>query len=352
MPPPKSPRRADPLVCGRWPLLLLIWFCPCLARAQSAAERAEARELAGRGFEALNRKDFATAEELFRRADALVHAPTLELDHARALVGLGKLVEGHERYEQVIREGVAPDAPWQWKKAVVEARTELAAVDRRMAWLTITVRGGPAPVVEVDGKVVPGAAQGVRRATNPGVCVVSAHSEGFLPMERSITLEEGAVEELELTLEPDPHAATVRAEPKKPRRIVVVAPPPPPPGPDRTLPIVLLSAGGAALVAGTITGVMAINVRSELESACNGEVCVPMNESEYAHYREQRDKYRTLGTASGVTLAMGAAATLTGAALFLFTGKPPSAETRARAARSPGASLRVGLASVAVTGSF
>jgi len=316
------------------------------------ADIAQARDLAGRGFEALNRKDYAAAEVLFRRADALVHAPTLELDHARALVGLGKLVEGHERYEQVIREGVAPNAPWQWKRAVVEAQSELAAVDRRMAWLTITVHGGRAPVVEIDGKVVPDAAQGVKRATNPGQSVVSAREDGFLAVERTITLGEGQSEEVELILEPDPHALSAVKEPIKPRRIVVLAPLPPPPGPDRTLPIVLLSAGGAALVAGAVTGFMAIGVRSDLEQACGGEVCQPTNESEYADYREQRDKYRTLGTVSGVTLALGAAATITGAALFLFTGRPSSDEGRARQGRTGRASLQVGLGSVSVAGAF
>ncbi|HEX2673458.1 MAG TPA: hypothetical protein VHM25_21400 [Polyangiaceae bacterium] len=331
-------------------MLAAVW--PRLAAAQSAADRAQARELAGRGFEALSRKDYAAAEELFRRADALVHAPTLELDHARALVGLGKLVEGHERYEQVIREGVAPNAPWQWKRAVVEAQAELAAVDRRMAWLTITVQGGRAPVVEIDGKLVPDAARGVKRATNPGLIVVSARADGFLPVRRSITLDEGQSEAIELTLEPDPHALAAVKEPAKPRRIVLLAPPPPPPGPDRTLPIVLLSAGGAALVAGTVTGIMAIGVRSDLEHACGGDLCQPTNESEYADYREQRDKYRTLGTVSGVTLALGAAATLTGAAVFLFTGKPSSGEGRARSGRTNLASLRVGLGSVSVAGAF
>jgi hypothetical protein len=331
---------------------MLVAVCPRLAQAQSAEDIAQARALAGRGFEALNRKDYAAAEELFRRADALVHAPTLELDHARALVGMGKLVEGHERYEQVIREGVAPNAPWQWKRAVVEAQSELAAVDRRMAWLTITVHGARAPVVEIDGKVVPGAAQGVRRATNPGFIVVSARAEGFLPVQRSITLQEGQSEGIELTLEPDPHAVSAAKEVEKPHRIVVPAPPPPPPGPDRTLPIVLLSAGGASLITGAVTGFMAIGVRSDLEQSCGGDVCVPTNESEYADYRQQRDKYRTLGTVSGVSLALGAAAAITGVAIFVFTGKPPSSEVRARQGRSHRASLQFGLGAVSVAGAF
>jgi hypothetical protein len=332
--------------------LLSVALFPQVASAQSADARRQARELAGQGYEALQRKDYAVAEDLFRRAVELVHAPTLELDHARSLVGLGKLVEGSERYQQVIREGVAPNAPWQWKAAVVDAQTELAAVNRRLAWLTITVHGGRARVVEVDGKVVPAAAQGVRRATNPGLRAVSAHADGFLPVQRTVRLEEGQADELELTLEPDPNAVATPVVPEKRRRIVVVAPPPPPPGPDRTLPIILLSTGGAVAVAGAITGFMALGVRSDLERACSGGVCVPMNESEYADYSEKRDKYRALGTASGVLLAVGAGATLTGAALLLFTGKRSPAEARPSEARAPRAALHLGLGSLFVRGDF
>lgn len=348
-PPPGRPRLK--IVAGSYALLLAISLSPRQAHAQSEATREQARQLAGQGYQALRRKDYAAAEDLFRRADELVHAPTLELDHARALVGMGKLVEGHERYEQVIREGVAPNAPWQWRVALGEAQAEIAAVNSRMAWLTITVHGAKSPVVEVDGKAVPDAAQGVRRATNPGRRVVTVHAAGCLPIQRSITLEEGQSDELELTLQPDPDAVSAPVEVPRPTRVVVVAAPPPAPSPDRTLPIVLLSVGGAALVGGAITGFLALNVRSDLRGSCGGKVCVPNNDSEYADYRQQRDKYRALGTASGVALTMGAGAALTGVALLLFTGKAaPSATAHETSETRP--TLQLGLGALSVTGAF
>lgn len=345
-------------------LLLLTLLVPAPALAQTStpastgAAREQARKLARQGFDALTRKDYAAAEDFFRRADELVHAPTLELDHARALVGLGRFVEGNERYEQVIREGVAPNAPWQWKAAVVEARAELAAVNRRMAWLTITVRGGHAPSVQIDGKAVPGAALGVPRATNPGSRTISASEEGFLAVERSIKLSEGQSAQLELELQPDPNAPAPPVEPAKaPRVVVIEAPPPPPPGPDRTLPIVLLSAGGAAIAVGAITGVLAINVHSDLKAACGGSQCVPNTPEQYEDFRQKRDKYRGLGTASGVAFGMGAGAALAGAALWLFTGKPSSSSSTPseRGTQPSGAThptVQIGLGSVMITGDF
>src|SRR5690606_22394860 len=134
---------------------------PALAEP-SAADRATARALAREGFEALENDDFATAEDRFRRADELVHAPTLVVDHARALVGLGRLVEAHERYSLVLREGVSPNAAWPWKRAYADAQKEIEIIKQRLAWLTIQVQGPEQPLVTVDGKEIPLAAIGVR----------------------------------------------------------------------------------------------------------------------------------------------------------------------------------------------
>src|SRR5688500_12087611 len=152
--------------------LTLTFIVTLAARASAeptAADRATARALAREGFEALKTDDFVTAEDRFRRADALVHAPTLVVDHARALVGLGRLVEAHERYSLVLREGVTPNAAWPWKRAYADAQKEIEVIKQRLAWLTIEIVGPTAPTepeVSIDGKPIPAAAVGVRRATD------------------------------------------------------------------------------------------------------------------------------------------------------------------------------------------
>src|SRR3954468_2979898 len=134
----------------------------------SAADRATARALAGEGYQALQDKDYATAAGCLSRGGARVHAPTLMIDWARSLVGLGKLVEAQERYEQIVREGVEPKAPKSWQRALADAGAELSQLKPRLAWVTISVSGSADAHVTIDGAPVPPAAIGVRRAVNPG----------------------------------------------------------------------------------------------------------------------------------------------------------------------------------------
>src|SRR5882757_4345778 len=75
----------------------------------TAADRATARTLAQQGYEALRDKNYTDAVDRYTRALAIVHAPTLLRDLARAEVGLGKLVDAHENYSIILREGVAAD---------------------------------------------------------------------------------------------------------------------------------------------------------------------------------------------------------------------------------------------------
>src|SRR5688500_16070551 len=162
--------------------LTLTFIVTLAARASAeptAADRATARALAREGFEALKTDDFQTAEDRFRRADELVHAPTLVVDHARALVGLGRLVEAHERYSLVLREGVSPNAAWPWKRAYADAQKEIEVIKQRLSWLTIEIVGPDKPQVSVDGKPIPSAAVGVRRATDPGNRTVKASAPGY-----------------------------------------------------------------------------------------------------------------------------------------------------------------------------
>jgi hypothetical protein len=312
----------------------LLWAGTALAEP-SAADRATARSLAGEGYQALQDKDFATAADRFSRADALVHAPTLMIDWARSLAGLGKLVEAQERYEQIVREGVDAKAPKSWQRALNDATTELADLKPRLAWVTLTVSGSDQAHVTIDGAVVPPAAIGVRRAVNPGARLVRVQAKGFLSQKKELNLAEGAEEATAFNLDPDPDAQTASA---------VSVPPPveaaPAPSHSSTPMYVAFGVAGAGLVVGGVTGALALAKRSSLSDACHSDGACQSNQKDVV------SSYHTLGTVSGVGFAVGVAGAAAGLALWYFNrnGDHP--------AQGFVVHPYVGLASLGAVGSF
>jgi len=308
-----SSRRAVRRASGL--LLAFALAAPPVLAQPNDQRREQARSLATEGFQALQQKDYARAEDRFRRADALVHAPTLVVDHARALVGLGRLVEAHERYELVLREGIAPSAPWQWRKAAADAERELVQLKPRLSWLTLRVTGPAEPIGRLDSKLVPLAALGVRRATDAGTHAVSVTAPGFEPKEEMVSLDEGESAALDIVLDP------VQSAPARPAPVPAPAPAPAPVeerAGSNTLAYVVLGVAGASLLTGVVTGALSLSARSELASRCPERTCVPRTRSELERDEDTLDRYRLFGTLSGVSFAVGLAAAGTGGALLLF----------------------------------
>lgn len=319
-----------------WSGLCICLFYAGLSWAEpSAADRATARSLAGEGYQALQDKDYATAVDRFSRADALVHAPTLMIDWARSLVGLGKLVEAQERYEQIVREGVEPKAPKSWQRAFSDAGTELNQLKPRLAWVTISVSGAQGARVTIDGVEVPRAAIGVRRAVNPGALQVSVEAKGFLSQHKTLELREGAEGAVEFELEPDPAAQEVRP---------VVAPPPPsvPDKPRNPMPMyVAFGASAAGLAVGLVSGGLFLSKRSELQGVCNSDGQCQSSQT------DTRNQYYTFGTISAV--GYGVAVVGAGVGLTLWLTNRGAKPTPAKASS---VQPYLGLGSVGAVGSF
>lgn len=308
--------------------VMSLWGFPENAYAQTEADRATARNLAAEGYTALKTLDYTTAEDRFRRADALVHAPTLVVDHARALIGLGRYVEAQERLELVLREGVPESAPWVWKKSIQDATELVNEVKPKVCWLTINITGSAEPLVTVDGVPVPVAALGVRRATDPGPRRISATAKGFSPKELTLALPEGSERAVTLELSADPGE-------NRPSSNVAVATPKPavqrsnPPKPaSNTLAYAAVGLGGAGLAVGAVTGVLFLGAHSELRKECPGGTCP----KSYADYDDTHRRYVTYGTVSGVALSVGLVSSIAGVWLFLSDGAEENV-VRARQAR-------------------
>ena len=280
------------------------------ARAEpNEADRATARSLALEGHAALQSKDYKTAADRFGRADTLVHAPTLVVDWARALQGLGRFVEAHEKYEQVLREGVTSSSPKSWTRALEDAKKELDALKPRLGWVIVVLKEPTEASVTIDDVVVPAAALGVKRAADPGFPEVKATAPGYEPFKQTVTVGPGEEKTLEVTMIKAPEVAAApvqasndvyRGRPSQTRRIAS---------------FVVLGVGGAALLAGGITGAMALKKRSDLRSECVNSVCQSSSAKKIS-------TYHTYGTISAATLGVGVLGVGAGVVLLLTEPKP------------------------------
>jgi hypothetical protein len=314
---------------------------PGLAWAEpTEADRATARALAAEGYDALERHDYKIAEDRFRRADALVHAPTIVVDRARALVGLGRLVEAYESYQLVLREGVATNAPASWKQAAADAAKEVGTVERRLAWLVLRVEGPSEPNVTIDGVALPNASLGARRAIDPGRHNIRVAADGYVAAGRSVTLSEAQESEVTLTLEEAPpteeQPQPVTEEPTQPSE-------------QKRSPIpmwVAFGVGGAGLTFGAIMGGLALGAHAELSDECPNDLCLAPSDEEEARLNSDVKSYRGLAAASTVGFAVGAAGVITGFTLFFLNkgAKKP--------ANTASVEPRIGLGSVGVEGRF
>jgi tetratricopeptide (TPR) repeat protein len=298
----------------------VIILAPGVARADGEADRGQARDLGQAAYEAGSKGDWVKAEELFRKADTLYHAPTLLLGLARARAHLGKYVEAWEDYHRILIETLPPNAGPALKKAVEEAKAEIGTVEGKRARATLNVTGTPNPTVTLDGVAVAAAALGTERAVNPGLHTLHAEADGFKPSDTTFTVAEGAATTASVTLQPsDVTPAPAPATPAPAGATQGPAAPPPADdgggGTMRTLGLVGMGVGGAGLITGIITGFVAMGQHSSLQgNACANAGC---GASDLSSYQSSVSSYKTMGIVSTVSFVAGGVLA-TGGAVFFF----------------------------------
>jgi hypothetical protein len=298
-------------------LLLALTLTPAAAAADvSDADRATARSLAVEGQEALDQKNFVVALDRFRRADAIIHAPTLLLGVARSQVGMSQWIAAQESYNRILREGAPEGSPEPFFAAIEDARRELEALAPRIPQVLITVQGADAPEVTIDGAPVPSAALGVKRPVDPGTRVVRATAPGLAPAEVRLTVAEGTSQTATLDLKAlaAPLGLQVPVAP-------VVAPPADQgaaggSGNLKLLGVVSLGVGGAGIALGAVTGLLAVGKHGDLEGKCPGGTCAPALQGDI-------DSYETLGTVSTIGFIIGGMGAGVGALLLLTAPRSP-----------------------------
>ena len=248
----------------------LLSLTPGLSHAQSAESKAAARTLGIEGIKQANAGDCAGAIENLTRAEALYHAPTILGRLGECQVQVGRIVEGTENLNRVVREALPEDAPEAFVRARERAQQVLDQALPKIAKLKILVQPVPDKLeVHIGDKNVPLALLGAERPTDPGTHVIVAEAPGYAPAKAEVTLAEGAADSVSLTLVEQPAAV-------KPPPTVAASTPSDSDAPsdsgsggnNRTLAYVLWGVGGVGLATGAVTGLLAMGKKGDLEDTC------------------------------------------------------------------------------------
>ncbi len=266
-------------------------------------DKSKARDLFLKGAEAVEAGRAAEGLPLLVVAESLFHAPTHLLYIARAQAATGKLLAARETYKKLAGETLPPKASKPFVEAQESGKKELVAIDGRIP--KVVVRVAPAAEgleVTLDDQALP-RALGEPIEVDPGAHKVVARAPGFLERTVTVSVLESRTTEVRVQL----------AGEKK----VDVAPAPEPTDGGWTAPriasIPLMAVGGAGLVAGGAMGIVSLLKTSDADEQF--ETCGVPCRDEITSLDEEA---ATLGTASIIGMAAGAAILGTGIVLFVL----------------------------------
>jgi hypothetical protein len=259
-------------------------------------------------------------------------------------------VEASERYMEASRlTGFKGDKDVQLQ-AQKDAARELEKLLPRIPSLVILVAHGaePSAAVTLDGKAVPPALLGEEQPVNPGAHQIKV-SVGAQQIERQVTLKEAEKKRESIDLKASdgagaaPTTATATTAPSPSTSAATEATADTGgSGSRKTLAFVALAAGGAGLVVGGVSGVLAIGKRGSLEDSgsCQGDVCLPSQ-------RGDVESLDTLRTVSSIGFIAGGVLATTGLVLLLTS----KSETKT-ADRAPQLALRLAPQGVSLAGAW
>ncbi|HET6338506.1 MAG TPA: PEGA domain-containing protein [Polyangiales bacterium] len=306
---------------------------PRTAVAQATtAERETSRSLMDEGDSFREAGDLHRALERYRAADAIMHVPTTGLEVARAQAQLNHLVDATTTAIEVANSAPGPNDPPLFTHARTAAQAMVEALRPRVPSLTLKVEPiGVIYELRLDSALVPEGAHGLPYKLDPGEHVVLVQAPGYRPISERITLAESQRIERTIRLvstKPPPRLESSQSAAVKPRDTNIAvryqqaeldadtA--------GRTRGYVALGTGGAVLVAGIVTGIVAVGLSEDAKEKCSGQRCPASAEPAI-------DRANTLANVSNVMLPLGAVGVAYG--LFeLLTHLSDDAETARRSA--------------------
>jgi hypothetical protein len=304
----------------------------------SETTRAVARQLGTAGVEAFTAGNYASATEKLEKAYRVLRAPSLGLWSGRALAKTGHLVEASQRYAEVASLRIEGGNLEVQRKAQEDAKAEIEKLKPTIPTLHIKLNGAEPDDVNVrlDGATAtPFSVDTI--AINPGSHRVVASSDER-EVARDFAVGEGGHIELSLDFSapnvpfpaesaaPGDHAD--RAVPRERANDGTST--------RRTLAWVALGGGAVALVVGGVTTGIALSKKSSLDGnpECADDHSCPRTDSNSSLV----SSYRTMRTASTVSLVTASVLTVGGVVLLLTS---PSQKRELAVWVSPcGAALR------------
>ena len=292
----------------------------------SPEDKETARKLYQQGHERYRAADYRAALVSFATADRIMGVPTTGLEVGRTEAKLGLLVQARDRLLKVVRYPRLPDESEPFARARVEAEALSREIAERIPSLQIEVRTAqgvvtdqPTTKVHVDLADVPPELRLVPRSLNPGRHVVQVSAPGFVAQRQTVVLREREQRVLQLTLVPRGDGDEI-ADQDLGAEGSGISP----------VAWVGFGVGGAALLAGVITGGLTLSKESSLADQCPDKKC-----PESA--RDALRSARTLGDASTALLVAGGVGVGIGLASLLMSlygheeAEPPPDATEARA---------------------
>jgi hypothetical protein len=275
---------------------------------------AQAREQRDKG-------DLAGALKNFQAADTIMHVPTTAYEVARTQVALGLLIEARETLAATLRMPASPSDPPPFAAARKNAETLDDEIVKRIPSLLVNVSmpdPGATLTITIDDLPIGAILTGVPRKLNPGHHVVVARAGGAQAT-AAVDLAAGDTKTVELVLNrPAPVAAVVPVVEPAPSSTT---------SSSSGLPVLAyvgLGVGAAGLAAGTITGLLSIGKKGDLETTCPGGACPRSAEGDL-------DSARTLATVSNVSFVVagvGAAVAVIAILTSRSESAPPASAAR------------------------
>jgi hypothetical protein len=311
--------------------------------APTQAELAKAKRELDRGQKLYKQGKLDEAYTAFQESHDAVADPKASLMMARIQRDRGELLKAHSTYEAALREAQDAEASGKSRRATAdEIKRELGELSNVLGWLTIEVPHAPSGTrVSIDGRDVT-SQMGKPIRVEPGPMVVEATVPGGVAKSENVTVKAGETASIEIKFSAwsDSDAALAQEPEATPKHADDEQKADKSSGESRAPMWIAGGVGVAGFATFAIFGILSNSKYKDLDEHCPDGHCYP-------DYQDIGDQGKTFQTVANIGLVVGAVGVATAATLFVIG---PSKAKPAEEARLP--KLRVGLGSVALSGSF